>query len=574
LTSQDQSLKPEDLAALGPACAELLLPGAEWIHRRREAVEILDETALRRQVSVDFTLPRYLNSGLRLPKRTGRGYPAPVFVLPKTSPANLMSFDLEDAGGKSLPLMTKAENGQLSAACLKAMASLVMPAVSALELELERELELIATEGSADAEGRAEMLLNRELSDPAETQRRLLLADERFRWWLFTLAHSSVVLVWCEACNRREIVKLTFRAPMSHQPSLGVSSGWRPYELLVDSSFVEARNHHFEAQAPNGLRIVEAQLGSENDAVRDTGFLRRIHLYLRNAERAGGTTAKVYLRVSAQGFIQSAWLPALLVSLALAGAYAKASEIAVNPNAAPALFLLLPGLIATYVGRPDLHALTSRLLGLARRLLLLSALAAYVVAGTVASLGATAAVGSPEAADRTHTLHVVAAVALLVSLVPLLVLVVARARADALASKAWAWARRRWRSWADATAIIRQRRFEFAWETKRPFQFARDWQDKYLQQASPDPAQLRIRQRAFAFRIVQAGASWRTRDGSRLTFTGDATGPPLLGLVAGFRLWWTAWKLWRRLEKELSAVELGPTRRWWARLRDWFGLPG
>ena len=45
------------LARIAAINAALLHPGGHWIHRRKETVTILDETALRRQISVDFTLP-------------------------------------------------------------------------------------------------------------------------------------------------------------------------------------------------------------------------------------------------------------------------------------------------------------------------------------------------------------------------------------------------------------------------------------------------------------------------------------------------------------------------------------
>lgn len=68
---------------------------------------------------------------------------------------------------------------------------------------------------------------------------------------------------------------------------------------------------------------------------------------------------------------------------------ASTDEIAANPTSAPALLLILPGLIASYVARPDQHALTTRLLSSARRLLLGVALCAYIAAARVALAGGT-----------------------------------------------------------------------------------------------------------------------------------------------------------------------------------------
>lgn len=431
----DQSLDEDERDLIAPGCAGLLLEGAAWIHRRREAVEILDENALKRQISVDFTLPQDSNCN-PLQKVTGRGFAVPVYVLPKTEPANLMSFDLRDESGGAMPLMTKRENKQISAEVLVEMAKLVLG--RAPETALANRLRVIGTGESPDAEPLAEDLLNDEAVGDPESQIGKLMADERFCWWLFTLAHSSLVLVWVEEVGVRRIIKLSFRGPISNDPSRLGRLGWSPYEFLVDSSYIEARTHHFEAQAPNGLRLVEGHMGTDRSdpQVDHDGFKRRIHPYASNAERDGGATVKLRLRVSADGFIRNAWLPALLITGAFLGAAQRHVQIAQNPTSAPTMLLLLPGLVATYVSRPDHHALTSRLLTFARYALLCAALIAYLGAGYLATLGPvvdrlkpSAAISADILASREDQVQVVLASAAALSVIPLLLLFVAFVRA-------------------------------------------------------------------------------------------------------------------------------------------------
>jgi hypothetical protein len=187
------------------------------------------------------------------------------------------------------------------------------------------------------------------------------------------------------------LVKLRFEQPLATKQRRLTSLGWAPYKVAIDSPLIEARQYHFEAQSPPGLRITEAKLSDDEheSSVSDSGFLRRVHLYRPDAQNAGAGTAVLWLRVSGQGFSGGAPLAALLVTVALFACLLGAKQIAANPSSAPALLLVLPGLIASYIGRPDEHALTTRLLSAARRLLLFAAALAYTAALKVALGGGT-----------------------------------------------------------------------------------------------------------------------------------------------------------------------------------------
>src|SRR2546430_6899326 len=102
-------LTPGRIAAIAKQ-AELLLGDPLWAERRTETVAIVDDTAIRRKVSVDFSLRRPtppLPDPDPTEGETGDAahrphsehdsrehlYCAPAFALPK-APANLMAFDL------------------------------------------------------------------------------------------------------------------------------------------------------------------------------------------------------------------------------------------------------------------------------------------------------------------------------------------------------------------------------------------------------------------------------------------------------------------------------------------------
>jgi hypothetical protein len=427
----------------------------------------MDETALKRQISVDFTLPEKLEGGAQLDKIDELGFPAPVFMLPK-APARLMSFDMVDASGKSLPLMTSAENRCASGATLVAMAEAVLNTDSdgpSLSDNLRSALEEIAKADTPNAENLANKLFDAEHLAILTPELELLLDDKRFCFWLSTLAHSSIIPVWCLDGPKREIIKLSFREPIKHELPLGSKLGWSPYELSITSSYIEAQNHHFEAVAPHGMRITRAQLASDSSDDHDEGFLRRLHLYLPSSEQAGGALAKVNLRVSARGFLRDAWLPALLVTGSLAGAWIRAEEIVTNPNSSPSLFLLLPGLIATYLSRPDRHALTSRLLSTARIVLMGTALFAFIAAGSVAFLG-PASTDQAVIDDRTCHLRILLGCLFVLSALASLTLFFARGRAN---NKGQAAFRRLRRRFLGGVAPLRQfwsGRFAFGIESE------------------------------------------------------------------------------------------------------------
>jgi len=444
------------LEKIGLVNGVLLHAGAYWIHRRKESIVVMDETAVQRTVSVDFTLPEVLegqrfDAVIQSPDKGEPVFCPPLFVLPKAS-NELMSFDLKSESGVSLPLMTRRDNARVSGATLQALGEIVLG--EPLLPGLARRLHNVATANTVRPVA-AERLMQAHADDRDAAQLVPLSEDPMFRWWLWTLAHSSLVGVpYRDPTVRRKIFALSYIE--SFEPLLRVRTptrlGWTPYNVAIDSSWIGARNFHFEAEAPPGLRIAKAVLvrdendasatdanangadtaadaGEHDDAAEQTtmenevptlgqewdgegeepifaglpgaaialdeefdddpdrevnGLLRRVHLSRYGASRAGATTATFDLRVHGPGFVGGAVLACGLVLAAVALCLLRAESIAKNASSAPAALLLLPGVIATYVGRPDRHALTTRLLLFARWLLLLAGLTAYGCAAFVA----------------------------------------------------------------------------------------------------------------------------------------------------------------------------------------------
>src|SRR3954451_12852644 len=107
---------PNIIATLGANAARLLSDVGGWMVRRKESVDVLDETLVRRHMSVDFDLPDWVwpthNNSAGLPVAY-----APLFFLQKGSddlpdpsavmldpPPHFANFDLRDAASRSMSL--------------------------------------------------------------------------------------------------------------------------------------------------------------------------------------------------------------------------------------------------------------------------------------------------------------------------------------------------------------------------------------------------------------------------------------------------------------------------------------
>jgi hypothetical protein len=447
--------------------AALLSMGGSWIHRRKEAVKIIDETALRRQVSVDFILPRTIklagknvDLAVKRSEDGARVFCPPLFVLPKR-PSDLMAFDLTNEAGISLPLMTMADNGLISAATLVALAKRLLgedlqpvlaarfEALAQAETDQQMAAQVLMPQGpgSVGADqiqedstvdgAHASSAAGSPMPMPApgngntrplrseQEQLEELRESETFRWWVWTLSHSSLVVVpYRGRVIRRMIFRLSYQQPITYSLPVRARLGWEPYKVAVDSSWIDSRNFHFEAEAPPGLRIASATLIDDRaEPISDSGFLRRTHLFRYSAERAGAASASLDLRVSGHGFIGGAFMASTLVLLAVGGCWFEAENIAKSPTSAPALLLLLPALIASYIARPDQHALTTRLLSFARWLLLLSSGIAYACAAFVALDGGPVEI-SPSVPPLTSNLKLGFLIGSLMALVPVVGLLV------------------------------------------------------------------------------------------------------------------------------------------------------
>jgi hypothetical protein len=404
------------LDGLGRRASTLLTGDLSWIRRRKESVVLLDETILRRQMSVDYELPDTIPKTEDSP--TGDPvYHAPLFLLQKGSDAkfdpaaplndpepHFANFDFRDRNGSSLSLPTRVWNANVSVAALKSVAE---DAADRLGLALEeneqgldeflsyvccseqllavKQLEALRELGKGGEGARGIQALEPEIGLLLSLQR-----DHAFRALLEACAISSIVMVALHGnAAKAGIIKLSYDeqiASLDHagRKSVAARLGWVGYELWVDTPFVGAANYHFEIQAPAGLEMYDAglvevpfsrssrdgaRLAHSPQIARISGFATRVHLYVSEAQQSRKAFAWVRIRARRQDFIGGATLAASAVSLVLLAGWALASEIKNSPSTVPTLLLLFPTGLAVYAIKPGRHRLTTRMLSYARGLL-------------------------------------------------------------------------------------------------------------------------------------------------------------------------------------------------------------
>jgi hypothetical protein len=128
--------------------------GPRWRHRRVEAIEPLSATSVRRRVSLDFTVPPELHDGLRMPVTAGAPVAGDQWLVPLGWLARrpLVSFDLRDSEGNSVPLLLASQTAEI-------MRHLLLLSATEAGLDLadaartERTLDVVIAAAAATAPG-------------------------------------------------------------------------------------------------------------------------------------------------------------------------------------------------------------------------------------------------------------------------------------------------------------------------------------------------------------------------------------------------------------------------------------
>lgn len=392
---------------LGALMLQLLRGWDGWIHRRVESISLEDPVTFLRRVSVDFTLFRDWST------TTFTTDGEPIFFVPLTllDKGPITRFDICDENKRTLPVLTKRQNGVLAASVLVALSEAGVGEAfrkkqgGTLPWDIEQDLRDVATLPADAAVPVAQRLRaggpRKIEGQPCEPDMESLAWREKLKgndevWRVADLLAESFILVtplvgrpgdrrvvkfsyeeqgvppdlafpWPFSWLRRGWTKQVAGPYTSYAPPreytrlplwLARAVGWRAKAITISTpALAHGGSYHLEVEAPEGLKITRARLESVSpratlaDVQRS---LRRVHLYAsgRPKESTRGT-ALISVRPEASTIVRTAWLAAGFATLVLALVASRWRAILENQNLGPTLSLLLivPAGLAAYVAR-------------------------------------------------------------------------------------------------------------------------------------------------------------------------------------------------------------------------------
>lgn len=380
---------PEDAdRETGGLLATLINQPGMWIYRRVESIHFEGQRRVVRRVSIDFELPHAVLTGSSV-------FPVPVSLLKKKV---LVGFSLWDAGGNSLPVLTRDQNGSLAWSTLVAAVEL---AGSAVSTDLSYLLWRVATRPVEEARLVAAALTT--VTPPpgalgkALTGLRMLPRWPHLHRLIHDLARSFMLMTPIDAKeSTRRIIKFEHDEPLQAETlDLLSSLGVRPSTYKFETPGIGfSQSYHLEVLAPRGLVVegqssrLEASLPDGLDTRPDAADMDSIaHVYASSLGAGiGEGGACIELRPAPTGLLRnvlwSTWFAFVLLFLGTVWTE-RVAALGDSADAAAALLLALPGLVLTYLSRPDEHELASRVLRGVRVLSASGAVAVYTAAAAV-----------------------------------------------------------------------------------------------------------------------------------------------------------------------------------------------
>jgi hypothetical protein len=419
----DSNLEHEPtLAEIGAKAVFYLENEPEWVTRHVETVVIESEHVGRRNLTVDVTLPR--DERACLGEADGGGlYYIPISMMSKTRLTS--EIDLVDEEGRVLPLLTRAENAEISWTALGE----IFGSHNWVFQGIDDDLQMLLLESGAEDEGvnaqvAAQVLIaNIQAEDPSAERVSQVIAD---------MAKNS--LLWVRLVGRpggRRVVKFSYpiaiRHPVVVQRHAPVTAylndarlgdipvpfsvkdgthlqktaaaivertvsalGWVPYRTRIEfPQLRSSHSYHLQVIAPAGVDVAFIEcLGDAQEYVVDrTSDNRRAHLYISGAPTALAGEISCSYRPERRGFLNWAMLASLVAAAGLWFAQAHVpGKDDTQRQIAAAVLLILPTLLVVLVVRQPEHPVATRLLAGVRTLVMLSGLASVTAAAALAGI--------------------------------------------------------------------------------------------------------------------------------------------------------------------------------------------
>ncbi|MDQ3916007.1 MAG: hypothetical protein M3323_11905 [Actinomycetota bacterium] len=341
---------------IGLDVALLLAHIPTWTIRRVEKIRFVDDRTVRRQVSVDFTLP--LDEPLS--DRYENSYLIPLGLLRK---APLVGFDLRDEAGTAVPVLSRRENSLIAWSAAVAMGQRILghPPADALSNVIR---DIVSSDPAAALAALDSM---RASEDP---DFRALISTPAFTELLDDLAKNFLLLTPVPFHRgRRRIMKFSYLEAVHLETftlaqRLGLESAPIKFALpAVD----DAESFHLEVDAPAGMDVFEAQIVEVDEDGNEVSELAyegdrggRSHLYPSDIEAGATAEARIWLLPVTRGFVRASLFFAIAVTAMLVSLLFVSPEE--GERSGPTLLLALPGVVGLFISKPGENAMTSRLL--------------------------------------------------------------------------------------------------------------------------------------------------------------------------------------------------------------------
>jgi hypothetical protein len=401
----------ERASDIAVAADVLLRRQAAWRHRRVETLTVLSHEQVRRQVSIDFTVPYDYRELLRI--SDAGEYAVPLAVLRKRP---LVHFDLRDEEQRSVPLLTADQGRMIGRELLYQLLD-----GDLAEQDADDEAVTLAAGPLVEAvlADDARRLAERIAALEAEQQ---LAPLTEFRAAADVLSRGFVVWAVVSGLERRRVVKFASDEPFTQRGG--------PTCFYHATGCTEASSYHVEVDVPRDLRARTTTLSDDaSGAVLASGErdADRPALYFTAdpAEPIARPGLVVTYGAERWHFLGPAAIVATVIALLVTGPWIFADLEGLAGRAGPAIGLVLStsAVFSALVLRTDEHPLL-RVMLVRYRLCL--------VASTLAALFAAAALGFQARAwviDATWT------AAALVSVLAAGILMVAAVRSPSVRSR-------------------------------------------------------------------------------------------------------------------------------------------
>jgi hypothetical protein len=352
--------------------AEVLLrrPGA-WRHRRVETITLVTHEAVRRQVSIDFTVPEEYRASLRL-SESGE-YAVPLAVLAKRP---LIHFDLRNEEGHSIPLLTAEQSRMIGRELLYVALDADLAAQDA-----DAEAVVMAAGPIIDTVLDESVQLVDDRIDEIEAEFGLESLTD-FRTRADTLGRGFIMWAVVRGLERRRIFKYAHDEGFAQRPALA--------HVYDARGCTEATTFHVEVAVPPGLRartttLVDDATGAVLAAGARDADRPAIYFAADPARGLGRPALVVAYGAERWRFLGPAALVAAVIMLLVAPPlfFADLQALSGSAGAAIGLVLSTSAVFSALLLRTDEHPLLRVMLVRYRLWLVACALAALFAAAAL-----------------------------------------------------------------------------------------------------------------------------------------------------------------------------------------------